>query len=416
MQIQQGVRQHVIKTNKFKDIGIHIRFRNVLTENNASARSLLALILCDRCKKYDTKKKMSDSLDTMYGAIINAQTVGYGYSQVIELRSRIIDPSYLEEGNTILKDIFMFLHEIIFEPLLCEDVFQESKLILMAKVERMQDEPSQYAISQGLKIVGEGTPLGISAIGELEIIKTLTLQDIQEAYHQMIKNDAVDIIVCGDVEVTVLQTHIQEQLAFTPRDTAYKTYYRVESKKKDAYVEKYKHISQSSIMMVYTTNTSILDKDYYPQRLGNAMLGQYSTSLLFQEVREKNSLCYSIFSNLIAYDGALGITTGVEKEHIEKTISLIKKQMQRICDGDFEDTLFDVSKQMIVNSLKASRDSMASLIALQYQNNLLGTNKSEQDIIQCIEAVKKEDVIQAMKKCDLALTFVLTKENAHENS
>ncbi len=74
----------------------------------------------------------------------------------------------------------------------------------------------------------------------------------------------------------------------------------------------YKNISQSYLMMVWFTNISLLDTKYYALRLANAVLGQYSSSLLFQEVREK-SLCYTIYSNIISYDGVLGVTTGIEK-------------------------------------------------------------------------------------------------------
>lgn len=71
MQITNGVQLHFMKTEKFKDIGISIRFRSELEPKLAASRSLLALMLCDRCKTYDTKKKMSDYLDLLYGG--NAQ-------------------------------------------------------------------------------------------------------------------------------------------------------------------------------------------------------------------------------------------------------------------------------------------------------------------------------------------------------
>ena len=106
----------------------------------------------------------------------------------------------------------------------------------------------------------------------------------------------------------------------------------------------------------------------------------------------------------------------MEKEHIDNTISLIRKQFQRICEGDFASDLLEVSKQMIVNSLKASKDSMNSLIALQYQNVLLDRQWDTEDIIERIQAVKREDILHAMQACELKMTFVLTKEDADENN
>lgn len=416
MQIQQGVSLRFIETDKFKDIGVSIRFKCVLEKKKAAARSLLALMLCDRSRKYDTKKKMSDHLDTMYGAILSAQTAGYGKAQVVELRSKIINPSYLEESNTMMEDLFAFLHEILFEPLLDKDVFEESKLILAAKVERMQDDPAQYAITQGLKLAGEGAPLGISALGEAETVRALTLEDIRTVYHEMIEEDEITIIVCGDLREEEIRGQIEKYLNFCARKNTADTYYTVQTTPTSQVVKDYKNISQSSIMMVWFTNTSLVDEDYYALRVANAMFGQYSTSLLFQEVREKNSLCYSIFSNLISYDGALGVTTGVEQEHIDQTITLIRKQFETLCKGDFDEELLKVSKQMIISSLKASKDAMNSLIALEYQNELLGCQRSTEDIIALVEKVTAEDVIRAIGKCEEKMTFILTKEDDNETN
>lgn len=409
MLLEKGIMLHVIPTKKFKDIGISIRFRNELKEQDASVRSLLALLLCDRCQKYDTKQKMSSHQDSLYGASLNAQTMGYGHAQVMDVRMKTINPSYIEDGEELMNDLFAFLHEILFHPLLNEEVFNEAKSMLLAKIQRNEDDPAQYAISEGLHQAGKGTPLALSALGEKDIVSALTLDDVKQAYQRMLHQDVIDIIICGDVEETAMKEMIEHYIPLKPRDTSISTYYTVDNDLSDEYMESYKNISQTSIMMVWFSNISVVDEDYYALRVANAIFGQYSTSLLFQEVREKNSLCYSIFSNLISYDAALGVTTGVEKEKIKQTIKLIRTQFDRVVHGDFDDELLQVSRQMIVNSLKASKDTMNSLIALQYQNRLLDRNDTTEDIIARIEQVKREDVLRAMKRCVLKMTYVVTQ-------
>lgn len=416
MKIQDGVSLQFISTTKFKDIGISIRFLSTLETKKAAMRSLLALMLCDRCLPYDTKQKMSIREDELYGATLNAQTTGFGNAQVIEIRSKVMNPSYLSEDNTILGDVFDFLHDIIFSPLLETSTFEESKSMLLAKIERMLDEPSQAVINNGLKIAGKGTPLGISALGEIFDVKEITLLDIQQTYKEMIENDQIDIIICGHVDETKIINHVKQSFPFTSRTQTTSSYYQVESDEDYKIETMYRNISQSYLMMIWFTNCKITDKEYYALRVANAIFGQYSTSLLFQEVREKNSLCYSIFSNLIAYDGALVVTTGIEQENIQKTLDLVHQQFQHVKDGTFDDSLIEVSKKMIINSLRASNDNMNSLIALAYQNRLLQTDLSSQDIIHVIEQVEKEDVVKVIAKCVEKLTLVLTKEEPHEEN
>ena len=408
MLLKQGVGLEVLQTKKFKDIGISIRFRSPLDEKSACVRSLLALMLCDRSLRYDTKQKMSMHLDALYGASLNAQTMGYGASHVVDIRMKVINPKYCDNVN-LNEEIFVFLKEILFFPAIREDVFIEAKKMLEAKIKRNIDDPAQYSISKALKLAGEGTPLAISSLGESEICQSITLQDVERAYYSLIHEDAVDILICGDVEEQKVQDYVKKYLDFAAREINLPTYYAVKSDVKNRFVEENRNISQTNITMIWFSDTRIVDDDYYPLRVGNAILGQYATSLLFQEVREKNSLCYSIFSNLISYDGALGVTTGIDKQHSEKTIALIKEQFERMVNGDFSDELFTVSKQMIVNSLRASNDNMASLIALAYQNILLSRRDTTQDIITKINEVTKQQVVDAMAKCRLKMTFLLTK-------
>ena len=92
MKIIDGVNLNAIPTQKFKDIGISIRFQNELKDETAAARSLLALMLCDRCKVYDTKKNRQRNKDRIVWAVLGTQTLGYGKSHVIEFRCKVIHP------------------------------------------------------------------------------------------------------------------------------------------------------------------------------------------------------------------------------------------------------------------------------------------------------------------------------------
>ncbi|MDE6475379.1 MAG: insulinase family protein [Erysipelotrichaceae bacterium] len=412
MKITEGVHLQVIPTSKFKDISISIRFMADLHEEHATIRSLLALMLCDRCKRFDTKQKMSIHQDELYGVSLHAQTLGYGAAQVLDIRSKMIHPSYVKEPS-LFEDVFRFLHEIIFSPLLNEAVFQESKKILQAKIERIEDEPAQYIVRKGFQVAGEGTPLAISSLGELEVLKKATLDDVCRLYQKMVEEDQIHILVCGDVNEEELQQLCKQYLSFTARKKKEGFVYCVSNDKEDVYKEEYRNVEQSNIMMLWFTNTNIQDKDYYALRVANAMFGQYPSSYLFQEVREKNSLCYTISSSLTAFDGTLSVTTGVENAQIHHAIDLIKKQFQRICNGDFDEQLIAISKTMIVNSLLATKDSMVSLIALSYQNAILSREQAVEDIIEHIQKVSREEIIAAMKKCELKMTLVLRKEEEH---
>lgn len=409
MKLENGVYIHIQKSDKFKDVGISLRFMAPLSKETVTKRSLLAMMMCDRCKAYPTKKAMSDKQDYLYGTTLQAQTVGYGRAQVLEIRIKMVDPRYTK-CTTLRNDVLDYLYEVIFQPLLNEEVFQESKSILKNKMQRMLDDPSQYVITKGLHMGGQNTPLALSSLGELTDLDQITLSDIHEIYEQLMKENRIDILICGHVDEHQMIDLMKQKLPFSPRQVDYPTHYTFASDGEPKKIQETRDIKQCSIFMLWQTNTDICDSDYYALRVANAMFGQYPTSLLFQEVREKHSLCYSIFANLISFDGAMGVTTGVEKQHIEQAMDLVMTQFERICMGDFDNHLLEVSKTMMINSLKATKDAMNPLIAQIYQNAILHRPMTIDERINAIQVITKEDIQHVFHKCQYRLGFVLSGE------
>ena len=105
------------------------------------------------------------------------------------------------------------------------------------------------------------------------------------------------------------------------------------------------------------------------------------------------------------------VSTGIEHQNIDQTIQLIKEQFERCKKGEFSDELISVTKKMIINSLKASRDDMNSMMSYAYNNSLLNRELN----IERISNVSKEAILKAFNACELLATVVLTgKEKAHE--
>ena len=90
---------HFIKTNKFKDVMISVRFLSELQNRKASARAILAAMLCDRSEKYNTKALMAEKCDQCYGASINAKTLVYGSKQAVEFKITMINEKYAHSSH-----------------------------------------------------------------------------------------------------------------------------------------------------------------------------------------------------------------------------------------------------------------------------------------------------------------------------
>lgn len=413
----------VIKDHKFKNTLISVRILSPLVEEKILPKMILSNVLNDVCKKYDTKQKVSSQLDKMYGSSFSVSSSVIGDAQVIVAKVKSIHSSYIKGELNLLEEQFALLSEFLLNPLMedgsfLKEQFEEAKNVQRSYMKRTMDDPSACCMYEALKIAGKDQPLGIGANPSLEDIDQVSLNDINNEYNALINDYRVDILVFGDVEedeVNDLATKYLSPLAHDEKEEV-KANYLLEYKDMEKVQYGYRDITQSYITSIYTTSISNDDPDFKSLRVANAIFGQLPSSLLFQNIREKNSLCYSIYSAINPYDGALGISTGVEKVNVDKTLNLIDEQYQKMLDGEFDDNLIETSKKMIINSLLSTNDDINSILALEYRNLILNKNEKLEDIIADIESVSKEDVVNAMKKTQYVMSYVLTQKGDAENN
>lgn len=408
---------HFIKTDKFKDVTISVRFLSDLKERKSSARALLAAMLCDRSKKYNTKALMSEKCDQCYGASINAKTLVYGKKQAVEFKISAINEKYAQ--STLFEKQIDFLKELIFNPWTNEDgsfkepLIEEAKNNLKALIDRKKDNPSSNAMDEACRLMGKDQPLAISNLGTKEIVDSITADELLNEYRSMLEKDAPEIFVVGDFNEERAEKLIKAKLPLNYKDESQQvTYQTVCDENREE--NKKRAISQTTCVVLALTNTTIADEDYWAMRVGNGLFGQLPTSFLFQEIREKRSLCYSIYSSMLSYDGILSIICGIDAKQKDQVIQCIDEQLKRIQDGDFSDRELNPVKKMMCNSIQSSVDDGNSLINLAYQNTLLNQQETLDSIVDKIKSITKEDVIKAFSKVECRVRVIIEQEDQNE--
>ena len=169
--------------------------------------------------------------------------------------------------------------------------------------------------------------------------------------------------------------------------------------------------------MMYPTYVALSSPDYWTLRTGSCIFGQLPTSLLFQEVREKRSLCYSIYSSILSYDGVMSVSTGIDSAHLDEVKELVEQQRQRMAEGDFDEEMLNTAKEMLINSILASEDDPLSMINREFQNCLLGQTRSLDKISDEIRSVDREAIRKLFAAMECKAVFALIqKEDAHEEN
>lgn len=391
-----------ISSNKFSDVSVAIRTQLPLERSTITAYNILVYMLKTKTELFKTKQALISNLNEAYGMKLACGLSSYGADLILTTRIQYIRSDWIEEEDYIYK-VKEITDQVLFHSVLDEASFEEAKYLYRNKLTRILDDPDGLAIYTCLTTLNTNHEISIPIQGSLADLDQLTLQDIQNVYSAYLKADK-HILVCGCLDEE-MKTYL-ERMDSSSKLNSTRSLLPILDYQEEI-IEK--NISQSSIALVYATSTDILSEDYYKMFVMNSLLGQSPTSLLFEEVREKHSLCYSISSYLIQFDGALIITLGTNKENIEKAIDLINQQIQRIIDLDFDPELLNTAKKDCIDSLIVAQDYPFSQIDQRFMDVLLSRDTDRDKKIKNIQKVSLEDVSAAAKKLK-KISSVIVKE------
>ncbi|HEY8364499.1 MAG TPA: pitrilysin family protein [Haloplasmataceae bacterium] len=411
-----GLNVTLIKTDKFKTTDFVLNFRQKLDPNTVTSRALVPYVLKARTKKYPSKKAINQKLEELYGASFGVSINKQGLLHILSLRMSIINERYLTTQVNLLEEALAFFQEIIFNPELengafLEKVVNEEKRLLKEEFEALFDDKIRYSYHKLIEIMCKEENYRIKSIGRLEDLDNIDHKNLYATYQKILNEDTIDLLMIGDIDFNYVKSLIEKYLPFKDRkeiqevaDTQTKEIRTVEK------VVEVKDVSQAKLNIGFRTNTTGIDPDYYPLILLNAMLGVYPHSLLFRNVREKESLCYYIASNIDKGKGIMVIYAGINHQDYQKAYDLIIKQLKTIKKGDFDDSLIENSRKALINDLLQTNDNTLAFLASEYSHHLFNEIFDTEQIIKKINAVTKSDIEKVAQKIEEDTVFLLTSE------
>ena len=142
--------------------------------------------------------------------------------------------------------------------------------------------------------------------------------------------------------------------------------------------------------------------------LYSAILGGTASSKLFMNVREKESLAYTVRSMYLKHKGIMMVTAGIEIDKYEKALTCIKKEIEDMRIGNITDEEVEDAKANLITAYKSFNDKQASIINLYMAQRFLGCVEDIDTMIEEIKNVTKEDVVEIANRLELEITYFLT--------
>jgi predicted Zn-dependent peptidase len=127
----------------------------------------------------------------------------------------------------------------------------------------------------------------------------------------------------------------------------------------------------------------------------NALLGEGMSSRLYQSIREKHGLAYSVYSyvTMLSDAGVFGVYLGTDKKNIEKALDLVHKELERLRARDVPKAELERTKSQIKGTLMLGLENMSGrMIRLGSSEISLDSYVSLDTILKKVNAVNCEDI------------------------
>lgn len=402
---------HTIKTDRFKSVRMEIVFRNNIDPKTIAMRSCLFEMLLENSQKYKSRRDLALRQEELYNAVTYAVSSKTGATVFTTICLDFLNPKYTDEDY--LEDVLSLPFELINNPNVVNNEFDEETLNVIktrmeADIKSINEDPQKLAINNALKKMDSKSLSGVSLCGTLKDIESITTSNLYEMYNDVLTHDYIDIFIIGDIDMDQAIDIINKKAMFkTIKTHEVKLAISNKVRKKPQIISETSSFTQTQLVMILNTVNLTADERRYAFLVTNMILGGGSLETkLYKNLRDENSLCYTVQSFYQKNDSLVIIHTAIDENNVDKAIKLIKKSINDIQNGDI--TKQDITRAIdsIKTSINMSLDSPSRIID-QYLFMYIADLEDIETRLKKFKEITVNDVLRTAKKMNINTIYTL---------
>ncbi|NRG19843.1 insulinase family protein [Rhizobiales bacterium] len=284
-------------------------------------------------------------------------------------------------------DAFEMLRLAVTEPRFDEEAVERMKTQLVANLRREKNDPDAIAGRVWSETVFPDHPYGRPSKGTEETVAKLTPDDLRALQKRLFARDNLKVAVVGAIDAETLKPLLDRVFASLPEKADLLEIPDIEPKTGMTETVEL-NVPQTSIR-VGLPGLKRSDPEFIPAFIMNHILGGGAfSSWLYEEVREKRGLAYSVGSYLVSRDhsGMLMAATGTRAEKAAETLSIIEEQFSRMAEEGPTPEELRKAKDYLTGSYALRFDSSSKianqLVGIQIEDLGIDYIKNRNEMIE----------------------------------
>ena len=330
-------------------------------------------------EKYSAKEiaQIVDRVGGQHNAITNREYTCY-YINVIS--------DYLESSLDLLSEMY-------YRSLFNNEDIEKEKNVILEEIGMYEDTPDEIIHDLFMEAMLSRHPLGNPILGTTDSINAIDRKKVTDFFDFNYKNDKCILAIAGNFDPEKVKILISKY--FTETDKKNNT---ATGEECAIPVRIYhNHVDRDLEQVHFCIGTEGLkkdDKDRWALYTLSTVLGGSVSSRLFQNIREKEGLCYSIYSFHSSYsdNGVFGIYCGTSPEKYERVLDLILKECKSLVKESINEQELNDVKAYIKGNLALSLESTEVRMGQLARNEITyGRKFTFDEIVEMIDSVNIND-------------------------
>jgi len=277
-----------------------------------------------------------------------------------------------------------------------EEELARERDVILQEIGQAFDTPDDIIFDYFQETAFPKNPLGRPILGRPEIIHKISRKDLKEYIEREYTASRMVFAATGAVNHDQIVDLCQKQ--FTRVPTHPTSNFEKADYKGGTFFER-RNLEQVHILIGFES-CPYDDPDFYPLSVFSSLLGGGMSSRLFQEVREKRGLVYTIYSfNTPFRDaGLFGIYAGTGEGQVHELLPTVREVLKDFPNTLDENELTRSKAQLKAGILMSLESTSGRCEQLAQQMMIYKRHIPPQEIIDRINAVTREDIIRATSK------------------
>ena len=284
------------------------------------------------------------------------------------------------------------LSDIMWRPALRPADLDAERQVILDEILMHADEPSDQAAEESSAALFPDHPLGREVLGSQASVSAMTAARIRAFFEHHYRPANMVVAVAGDVDHHAVAAGLEDRF---DGGVGGRAPIREAPGDKVEPLRVTRRGTEQAHLVLAARSVSRSDPRRYALAVLNHVLGGGLSSRLFQEIRERRGLAYSVWSERAAYGdaGSVSVGVGTAPENVGEVLDIITAELARLgADGITERELVIAKGNLRAETLLACEDSGARMSRIGAGLLLHGEVLTVDEVMARVEALTLDEV------------------------